>query len=224
MTAVTADEFHALVASAVHDAKNHLGIALDQLDVLEGLHEDEPTRRASAGARAALTHLNARLVSVLRLYRLEQNRYPMNIAEHLVADVLDEVRVRYAPLAESNGIALQTECADSLVAVFDENLVAGVLGDAVHNALRNAHTAVRLRAEPENGGILLAVEDDGPGYPEQMLHAPQTAPLGPGSSTGLGLRLARIVARLHERAGRPGRVELDNGGPAGGARLCLHLP
>jgi signal transduction histidine kinase len=69
---------------------------------------------------------------------------------------------------------------------------------------------------PEGDGILIAVEDDGPGVPEELREAifepfrqgPTTSPHSPG--TGIGLSLVGRFAALH--GGRAWVEEREGGG------------
>jgi signal transduction histidine kinase len=70
--------------------------------------------------------------------------------------------------------------------------------------LHGQGTAIRAEVHRDGGGILLAVEDDGPGVPEserERIFAPfyrAPGPRPPGDTgLGLGLALCRQVARYH---------------------------
>jgi PAS domain S-box-containing protein len=92
----------------------------------------------------------------------------------------------------------------------------------VENLLVNAarHTTddrrIWLRVEPADGGVVIAVEDDGPGVPEEIRDAifepfrqgPTAAAHAPG--TGIGLSLVSRFAELH--GGRAWVQERDGGG------------
>ena len=99
-----------------------------------------------------------------------------------------------------------------------ENLLANT---ARHTA---AGTRVWVRAESQDGGLLLAVEDEGLGVPQDLREAifepfrqgPRRTPHSPGVGIGLSL-----VARFAELHGGRAWVE-DRGG--GGASFRVFLP
>ena len=93
----------------------------------------------------------------------------------------------------------------------------------VENLLMNAarHTkadrTIWLRVQPESDGVLIVVEDDGPGVPEELREAIfEPFRQGPGSSsshspgTGIGLSLVGRFATLH--GGRAWVEEREGGG------------
>ena len=108
-----------------------------------------------------------------------------------------------------------------------ERIFAPDLGDAmvpplilqplVENAIRHGVAAregrgtVRVRTERSGESLLLAVEDDGPGF----------EPIGGGASEGVGL--ANTRARLEQLYGAKGALETGNL-PGGGAYVGVRLP
>lgn len=100
---------------------------------------------------------------------------------------------------------------------------------ALSNVLRNAAQSVppsgpiiRIRAEPADAAraVLVVVEDNGPGVPENMRRAifDEGVSLRPGGS-GLGLALVREVFEKEMR----GLVACD-ASPLGGARFTIRIP
>ena len=77
-----------------------------------------------------------------------------------------------------------------------------------------------LSVRAEGASVHLEVGDDGPGVDPQVrerLFAPGTS--GPAGGTGLGLGIARRVARS-----LGGEVSLAEAGATGGATFVLRLP
>ena len=93
-------------------------------------------------------------------------------------------------------------------------------GDALEQA-RVAEGEVRVRGWARDGRVLLDVEDNGPGFPPEVLARLFEAfftTKGPEKGTGLGLCLSREMV---EKFG--GTLQAENR-PEGGARLRLSLP
>lgn len=98
------------------------------------------------------------------------------------------------------------------------------VGNLLDNALKYAGSA-RLGLEEGRGCVVVTVEDDGPGIPEAELEAVfapfyrvERSRSRDTGGTGLGLSVARTVARAHG-----GDVVLENR-PGGGLRARLTLP
>jgi two-component system OmpR family sensor kinase len=93
----------------------------------------------------------------------------------------------------------------------------------VENAIRHTPEGTRIRATvaPENGDVVLSVQDDGPGVPPELRdHIFERFVRGTGdrgSSSGLGLSIVRAVAEAHG-----GNVRLED--THRGARFVVRLP
>jgi len=116
------------------------------------------------------------------------------------------------------------EAADPLPVRAAPLTVRRILDNLVDNAVRYG-VAARLRAWREDGAVLLAVDDDGPGAPAEALER-LTRPferLEPsrgrgGGGAGLGLAIVRALAE-----GQGGGLTLVNR-PEGGLSAQVRLP
>jgi len=103
-----------------------------------------------------------------------------------------------------------------------ERIVENLLANAVRHTPSGATIWISL--VPEDDGVLLTVEDDGPGVDpalaetifEPFLQGPDAPQHAPG--VGVGLTLVRRFAELHG-----GRAWLEPR-PGGGASFRVHLP
>jgi two-component system NtrC family sensor kinase len=134
----------------------------------------------------------------------------------LVGDLLTLTRYQ-----TPQGVALRADVPEDLACL----LPAAGLRQALLNLLLNAiqvvggHGQVTLVAEREDGQLLLRVEDEGPGFPEEMLRAGvRPFATGRAGGTGLGLAMVRRFTRDYD-----GDLELANREPHG-ARVTLRLP
>ena len=217
--------FAALVAGSVHDAKNALAIVLQRLDDLAARSDDRATQAEIAETQDELKRVNQMLVRLLTWYKLGEQRYALDFADCAVADLFDELQLSHRAVLALHKIELSCEADGDLEAYFDFNLVSGVVGNALSNAARHARSRVRLAAEAADGGVVLSVEDDGPGYPAALLNGQGGDESGfADGNTGLGLRFAEVVASVHRRGSLRGRSSCDNHSTLGGARWRLYLP
>lgn len=210
----------ALVAAAIHDAKN----ALMALDTQLAEAACRPASADFPAMRAGTARIAAQLTELLTLYRAQNGALRLAIDDHDLADFIDDLVAELGPPPAGIALVVDQGAAARLGAwAFDAYLTKLALLDALRNALRHARSQVTLAlGSPVGGGISFIVGDDGPGYPADVLGSGPVASTGGG--TGLGLAFARLIAARHATPnGRHGRVELANR-PEGGARLEFILP
>ena len=94
----------------------------------------------------------------------------------------------------------------------------------IENALRHTPSGTHVHAAlgRDGGDVVLTVEDDGPGIPDELrsrLFERFVRGRGDsGGGSGLGLSIVRAVALSHD-----GSVEAERA-PSGGARFVVRLP
>jgi signal transduction histidine kinase len=112
---------------------------------------------------------------------------------------LDTVAQLVRGEAEARSLSLAvTARAGELVG--DRERVVQILCNLVGNALRYARSTVTLRAEPREGRVRFAVDDDGPGIPAE--HVPRLFERNyqgqrRGAGLGLGLYICRRLVEAH---------------------------
>jgi signal transduction histidine kinase len=125
-------------------------------------------------------------------------------------------------LYAERGLALDHEAPADLAVTVERHDLDEMLGNLLDNACKWARHQVTLHAAPDGAGaVLVAVEDDGEGLPEEMwtrvlsrgVRADQFMP-----GSGLGLAIARDLAEVYRGSLTLGRARL------GGLRAELRLP
>ena len=224
-------DFKSVLASTVHDMKNSLSMLVQGLDALcTSLYDADPaTNSQLASVQYEAARVNNDLVRLLCLYKLDQDLLVPQIQQWQVRDLLEECQARYQPLFEARHIQCEIACGSSIEAWMDRELVAGVIGNIIANAVRYSKRRIRLSAERSGSGVTLICEDDGKGFPESMLARPEHES-GVGSadfhsgSTQLGLYFASRIAGLHRRGEEHGSILLNNESRLGGGLFSLFLP
>ncbi len=220
-------DFSLVIASAVHDMKNSLGMLLHSLDELR----QEYTETLSGSSRFntlqyETERVHSDLVQLLGIYRLGEKTLSAHTEEHFVPDFLSEQFARHQPLLNGHNIQCEIE-SDDINGFFDEDLLTGVLNNTINNAIRYTRGKLLFTADQRNNYLVIGVEDDGEGYP---LHMQEAGGAPPGAlnfdtgSTSLGLYFASSVARLHCDGGRFGFIKLHNEGRLGGGVFEIWLP
>ncbi|MBI4865439.1 MAG: response regulator [Candidatus Wallbacteria bacterium] len=173
----------------------------------------------------------------------ELELYPTRVRMDLL--LRENVR-RSSVVAEAKRIVLGCEAAAGCPVVYaDENKLQQVLNNLVSNAIRHSPQGGRitLACAPEGDGLLVRVEDEGPGIAGELRdeifngdlqvkpaeargetsvggEGERPAVEGSGTSgTGLGLAICRRILELHG-----GRIWVEPGVSGKGARFCFTVP
>jgi two-component system sensor histidine kinase SenX3 len=235
-TGTTPPDLFLFLASTVHDMKNSISVLSGTMETLLG-SADASFKESKAYAEMAqmlyqTKRLNDNLIQLLGLYKqVGTSEYPLDVQLNYVQDLVDQVLASERVLLESKGITLEAEVDPELVWHFDEDLLIGVLGNAINNAVRYTDKRIRLGIGQVDGYLEIRVEDDGRGYPANMLEAGAIAMSGKRggvnfltNSTGLGLFFSSEVLKMHKHRERRGALALENGGAYGGGCFVLRLP
>lgn len=226
---VTELDFSLVLASSVHDMKNSITMMLGALDDIT--QQCQPDHCQSHKKLVLMQHegqrLTRHLVQLLTLYRLDTSQYFLNIGEHYLKELFDEIAVENELLLNAQGIQIEIDCEGEISGFFDKELIGSVINTIINNAYRYARGTVRLAARHADGYLVLSIEDDGPGYPPHML-IPFSTEYNPinfsSGGTGLGLYFAHRVAMFHNNCGRQGFTETSNTGIGNGGRFSIYLP
>lgn len=221
--------FDAILASSVHDMKNSINMLTSSLeDVLaqagnQGMPGLEKMTQMLYESRRVSNHL----MQLLSIYKIDRSAYPVEIEQHDVAEVCQEIILQSQSLLRSSTLGFDMTCPEGLYWYFDRELVASAVSGAINNATRYARSQVALIARETEGSLEIRVEDDGAGYPQALLQSGTAMAQGvdfASGSTGLGLHFASRIARLHQEKGRAGHAFIENGGTFGGGCFVLRLP
>jgi signal transduction histidine kinase len=218
--------FPAILASSVHDIKNSLTALRALIGQLENIYQDpKPTEFRQLEFES--NRMNNSLMQLLTLYKIDLSQFSLAIDEHSAADILEDVVAQQSTLLSLSNIQLITECHGELFCYCDNALISNALCTLVNNAQRYCLSKILLSVDQEDDYIVFCIEDDGKGYPENLISSdykqlPQTD-LATGN-TGLGLFFAETIAQLHIKADKCGFITTDNNSQLGGARFKLYLP
>lgn len=227
-------ELFLFLASTAHDMKNSISVLSGTLEnlLLEAAPGTEKAYPQMAHMLYQTRRLNDNLMQLLALYKqVGKPGYPFDIQPLQLGDVMEQVVGAGRILLASRGITLATDFDPHLIWHFDEDLIIGVLGHAINNAIHYTRDSIRIVIAEVDGCLEIRVEDNGDGYPDAMLEAGLSAMHGASAgvnfltnSTGLGLYFSSEVAKMHQHRGRAGSLRLENGGHYGGGCFVLTLP
>ena len=217
------------LASSVHDMKNSVSMLINGLQKTLALADPVsfPAYADLVQMSYEAKRINNNLIQLLTLYKLGEHIYPFDPQSIALDDFLHVMKEQYQGVLRSQEVQLEIHAEPDLYWHFDEDLVAGVIGNALNNAVHYTKDRVHLIAREYNGGLELRIEDNGRGFPAAMLQegidSMRSVDFKEGS-TGLGLYFSAVVARMHHNHGRSGEIVLENGGPLSGGCFVLRLP
>jgi histidine kinase len=190
--------------------------------LLDGVFEPRAETFAAIGEETSrLQRLAADLSLVSRAEEgaLDYAWEELDLTE-LVAATVDRLRPQFS----ASEIDVRFDGPRAPVQVTGDSVRLGqVLTNLVGNALGHADSAVQVAVTPGRGNVEVTITDDGDGIApddlervfERFYRAPDTTRAG----SGLGLTIARAIARAHG-----GDVAATSPGPGRGATFTLALP
>jgi signal transduction histidine kinase len=188
----------------------------------EGVMDEEDARERSLEVIAEEASRLERLVGdVLDLAKLDARRFALLREEVDMRALCERAYATFAEEARARGIEYDLELGEGAVLVTDGDRVLQIVTNLLANAFHWTPKGGRvdLGLGRENGEVIVAVGDSGPGIApqeEERIFRPFWS--GDGGGTGLGLTIARELA-----VALGGRLELHSE-PGRGSRFVLVLP
>lgn len=218
---------HKELTSAVsHELRTPVARMRFSLDMLADSEDTSDKERYISNMNTDMDELDSLLNELLTYARLDQGNNTANLQPEELCPWLDQVMKSLQPL--SGSIALRQKCdeiATDTTACFDTVLMTRLLNNLVQNAIRYANTRVLVTILLEGEQVMLCVDDDGEGIPEQdrerlfEAFATQDSSRNKASDGfGLGLAIVKRITDAHN-----GHVEIQDS-PLGGARFCVSWP
>jgi signal transduction histidine kinase len=191
------------IANASHELRTPLFSLGGFLELMTDEDLDPATQREfTATMREQVARLTKLATDLLDLSRLDAGRLTVEHERVDLSALAEILADEFRAVALSSGHALAVENGVETSALGDEERALQIGRILVENALIHTPpgTAVRIRTAQRNGSALLAVEDEGPGIPEE--HAGHVFERfyrvegSVASGSGLGLAIARELAEL----------------------------
>jgi signal transduction histidine kinase len=194
-----------LVGDVSHQLRSRLTALQLRLDEL-ATHPDPSARREALAALEQTEKLTEVLDELLEAARLARS------AGAEVQDLracLTAVADEWRPALRTAGRALKVRLPDGLLARVTPARLREAVGALVDNAIQHGDGTVVLAARATENSIVIEVSDAGHGVPEELVPHVFDRGVSVGSSTGLGLALARALVEADG-----GRLELSRARPA----------
>jgi signal transduction histidine kinase len=168
------------------------------------------------------------LNELLDLSALDSGTFSLNRESLNLCDLIHNLVPLFKGEAERKNIRLNFECEEpALELSLDRQQIRRVVDNLISNGIKFTPSGgtVTVRVKSCLRGVLLEVDDTGPGIPEHEAGSlfkefgkTSNVPTGGEKSTGLGLSICHRIVEAHE-----GSIHFTNL-PEGGARFSVTLP
>ena len=189
-----------------HDLRKPLNRIRNRLEVILLEPRDDDTYRETIARTVEDTEeLIATFNALLSIARAESGERRQDWDEVDLTELLEQLAELYEAAAEEENLSFTADIARDLKLHGNRQLLAQAVTNLLDNAMKFTPSGgrVTLTATRNNGNIIVAVEDTGPGIAEQdrekiferfvRLDSARSAP-----GSGLGLSLVKAVASLHQ--------------------------
>jgi two-component system aerobic respiration control sensor histidine kinase ArcB len=211
----------------VHELKTPLTPIMSSSELLASGLKEEPWLSVARNILRGAGNLNRRIDELLDLARGEIGMLRLKPTRvdilRLLQQIGDEMRV----VADGNGQTLTLELPPTLPGVWaDEDRLRQVVLNLLINATKFTpeRGIIRLRAKEMNDNLIVDVQDNGRGIPEEeqeQLFLPYHREIGDLenlSGLGLGLSLCKLLVELHN-----GRIWVESK-PGKGSTFSFSIP
>lgn len=214
-------------AGFMHEFNNPLAIVSNRIEILLEERKDDTELRADLQQMLNETNYMSSIAKTL-LQALRRERGGEAFAPAAVSDCLADVVSALNPAAEEQAVRLEAAACEAPPVNVPRHVLTQVLRGLVNNSLQalqgRSDGAIWLRMEPyrtAGAQVVLRVEDNGPGVPEQVrehLFEPFTSGYASRERVGLGLFLAASLLDTYD-----GRLAY-NPREGGGATFTIEMP
>lgn len=215
--------------NVAHDLKTPLTRLRNKAESALRESQDEGARRE---ALETTIEESDRLIktfnALLMITRAEAGTPSGALSDIDLSAVVADVAELYGPLAEDEGLTLETDIDERVKIHGNRELLGQALVNLIENALKYYEPVegkaglIKVSLKSAGGRVLITVADNGPGIPEadrarvvERFVRLEKSRTEPGS--GLGLSLVAAVAQLHK-----GELRLEDNSP--GVRAVVDLP
>ena len=125
------------------------------------------------------------------------------------------------------GIEISFRCDPDLNGFFDEGMIRGVINNLIGNGMRYTRDHLLVTAEEVDGYLVISVDDNGKGFPDEMLQAQQAGEQIDAFTEGrtqLGIYFSSMIAKMHRNKEREGFIRLGNNRNLEGGCFSIWLP
>lgn len=196
----SADDQGQFLAVTAHELRSPLGVLAGSADIL-AKHVAELTDEERADITGAISTSSARLrrllADLLTASRLQSSALHLDRAPVDLRSLVEAVAVATRSTYPMSEVVVDDDLPDATL-VADRDRLAQVLENLAGNAARHGASPIRLGASVTPTHVQVRVVDSGTGVPEDVrARLFDRFATGRAGGTGLGLYIARQLARAH---------------------------
>jgi signal transduction histidine kinase len=220
------DEFLAMLAHELRNPLATIRTAIGLLGMAPGEFESD---RVQGMLERQVDQMVRLIDDLMEVSRISRGAIQLSVLDLDLADVVREAVEGARPAASLEHHSVSLQLPDAPLPVRGDRVrlaqvLANLLGNAVRYTDPGGHIAIR--AERDGDSAVVSVTDDGIGIPAakmpglfEMFTQGDRSDARSQGGLGLGLALARRIARMHD-----GDVVAESEGPGRGSRFTLRLP
>ncbi|MGA7227562.1 MAG: ATP-binding protein [Acidimicrobiia bacterium] len=209
-------------SDAGHEMKSPVATLLTMAEVAEKNPEEFEVVELAADFAAQSRRLATLVEDLLLLARTDEQRLDISFERF---DLAQCIRGELAGLGPVE-VSIDAGHVESIWIRGDQQRIGQVVRNLLDNAIRHAHSLVRIDTRSTVREAVLCVADDGPGVPdeererifERFVRLDEARSRDAGG-TGLGLSVVRSIVEHHG-----GSIAVDGDDTLGGAAFTVYLP
>ncbi|MDE2155550.1 MAG: HAMP domain-containing histidine kinase [Xanthomonadaceae bacterium] len=214
------------VSNAIaHDLRTPLGRIRGSLEeAVQVAADPQRLRQAAHYAIDEIDTLTGVFEKLLQIAEAESGVRRQRFEQLPLRPVVGDLMELYQPAAEAQGMQLTVDIDGAPAVNADRDLLANVLANVLDNALKYAGSGahIRLSIRQDDRYVAIAVQDNGPGIPPDVIGRATERFFRVDSSrsqrgNGLGLSIVAAVVALHR-----GQLTLEDARP--GLKVSILLP
>ncbi len=220
-----------LLAASIHEIKNRLGLMFGEVDeVLSTINLSKDQQQQVQRIKSESQFVGNELVRVLASYKSLSDDFYANVDQHFAIEFLEEVIARHSYTVAAHNLHFTLDCDEDVSGFFDNSILFIIFDTCIYNSIKAGALKIKLSATEDEQYLYLVIDDDGPGFPEELLEGDfsQGAISVESQSTGLGLFFANKLIQAHQEGELTGSILLSNNmgenNRTTGAKVTLSIP